>query len=81
MSGLYDGQGQPGVTFPLDGYVVYADFFGRDLTDVLIYTDEEARIYSSEAYDLSQRPSGQQLQHPKRLSHQTLYPGGEYPSE
>ncbi|MEE2753168.1 MAG: hypothetical protein VX910_04225 [Candidatus Latescibacterota bacterium] len=81
MPSLYDGEGLPVVTFPLDGYVVYADLFGRDLTDVLIYVNGEARVYSSEAYDLDQPPPSKRLPHPKRLSHQTLYPGGEYPSE
>jgi len=81
MPALYDGGGKPVVTFPVDGYVVHADLFGRGLSDVLIYTDEEAVVFSSQAYDLSLARSGRQLPHPKRLSHQTLYPGGEYPSE
>jgi hypothetical protein len=80
MPALYNCVTQPVITFPLDGRVVRADLLGRGQTDVLIYTDDEAAIFTSTAYDLSEVPSGNALPHPKRLSHQTLYPCSEYPS-
>lgn len=81
MPALYDGHGNAVVTFPFDGNAVFADCFGRGRTDVILYTDEEVRVYGSKPFDFSKPASGSALVHPKRLSHQTLYPGGEYPSD
>ena len=67
------------VTFPTDGNVMYADLLGHGRQDVIVYTDEKAWIYSSEMCDVSKSVSGGALPQSKRLSHTTLYPGGEYP--
>lgn len=79
LPGLYDGYGKRVVTFPVDGNVVYADLLGHGRQDVIIYTNEKASIFSSEMCDLSSSVSGNPLLQNKRLSHATLYPGGEYP--
>jgi len=79
LPGLYDGYGNRIVTFPVDGNVMFADLSGHGRQDVIIYTDEAASIFSSEPCDLSQSVSGKPLAQNKRLSHTTLYPGGEYP--
>lgn len=77
MPGLYDGTGQMVVSFPLDGYVVHADLFGRGAEEVIVYTPEEARIYSGTPYDLTAAPSGKAIPQTRRLWASTLYPGGE----
>ncbi|MBT4141389.1 MAG: hypothetical protein HOE48_26005, partial [Candidatus Latescibacteria bacterium] len=79
LPGLYDGYGKRVVTFPTDGNVMYADLLGHGRQDVIVYTDEKAWIYSSEMCDVSKSVSGGALPQSKRLSHTTLYPGGEYP--
>lgn len=78
MPTLYDGNQKPVVSFTKDGYVVSADLFGRNKEEVIIYADNEAWIFSGTAYDLSEKPSGVQLEQPKKLYTSTLYPGGEY---
>jgi len=79
LPGLYDGYGQRVVTFPTDGNVMFADLLGHGRQDVIVYTDETAWIYSSEKCDVSKSVAGQALPQSKRLSHTTLYPGGEFP--
>ncbi|MEJ6951076.1 hypothetical protein [Natronospora cellulosivora (SeqCode)] len=73
---LYDGYMNKLVSFPRDGYVVYGDIYGINRTNVIIYDDNYAYIYGSsdkvvESYDDKARKQT------KRLSHATLYPGGE----
>ena len=79
LPGLYNGYGDRVVNFAEDGYVVYGDLLGHGRQDVIIYTNEQASIFSSEMCDLSHSVSGDSLPQNKRLSHATLYPGGEYP--
>jgi hypothetical protein len=74
-----DGRMRPVVTFPTDGHVAYADLLGHDRQDVIVYTRETAFIYSSRPGDLSAARPGVPLPQNKRLSHATLYPGGEFP--
>ncbi|WP_284638972.1 FG-GAP-like repeat-containing protein [Paenibacillus silviterrae] len=76
---LYDGNMNVVVSFPSEGYVVHGDLFGEGNEQVIIYGDETASIYSSGPKDLTAKPSGTSLAQPKRLSHSTLYPGGEIP--
>ncbi|WP_027094702.1 hypothetical protein [Cohnella thermotolerans] len=65
--------------FPLDGYAVHADLCGSGTEQVVIYTDDEAHIYASRPLDLRTARFAGPLPQPKRLSHSTLYPGGEVP--
>lgn len=74
---LYDGNMNPIVTFPEDGYVVHGDLFGRGIEDAIIYANNTVWIYSGTDYDLSLPPSGKRIPHIKRLYASTLYPGGE----
>ncbi|MGG1516095.1 FG-GAP-like repeat-containing protein [Paenibacillus oryzisoli] len=74
---LYDGEGQPVVSFPHEGYAVHADLVGSGLEQVLIYDDETLRIYASAPLDVRVAAGAAPLAQPKRLSHATLYPGGE----
>jgi hypothetical protein len=76
---LYDGYGDRIVTFPVHGNVVYGDLLGQDKQDVIVYTSETASIFSSRECDLSESDCGNPLPQNKRLSHATLYPGGEWP--
>ncbi len=75
--GLYNGKGEKIVEFPVDGYVLHGDLFGREKEDVLIYTPERAYVYSGTKYDLTQQPSGKAIPQSRRLYSSTLYPGGE----
>jgi hypothetical protein len=79
LPGLYDGYGKRVITFPNDGNVMFADLLGHGRQDVIVYTDEIAWIYSSEMCDVSKSVAGHALPQSKRLSHTTLYPGGEFP--
>ena len=79
LPGLYDGYGNRVSTFPVDGYVVFADLLGHGRQDVIVYARNMASIFSSQICDLSRSESGRPLPQNKRLSHATLYPGGEYP--
>lgn len=75
---LYDGNMVPVITFPIDGYVIHADLFGRGREDVIIYANGSAHLYSGTTYDLSTKPSGICLPQPSYLYRSTLYPGAEY---
>lgn len=79
LPGLYDGYGKRVVTFPNVGNVMFADLLGHGRQDVIVYDQDTAWIYSSEMCDLTKSATGKQLAQNKRLSHTTLYPGGEYP--
>lgn len=74
-----DRQMRPVVTFPTDGHVAHADLLGRARQDVIVYTRDTAFIYSCRPGDLSAARPGVPLPQNKRLSHATLYPGGELP--
>ena len=78
MPALYDGDMNVVVSFPTDGYVVSADLLGRSIEDMVIYADGKAWIYSGTAYDLTQAPSGRQLEQTQKLFRSTLYPGCVY---
>lgn len=78
MPALYDGDMNVVVTFPEDGYVVSADLFGRNIEDTVVYADGKAWIYSGKEYDLTEAPSGRQLEQTEKLFRSTLYPGCIY---
>lgn len=75
---LYDGDMNPVVVFPEDGYVISGDLFGRNCEDVIVYADNCAYIYSGQPYDLSMAPSGNQIPQNGKLIRSTLYPGSVY---
>lgn len=75
---LYNGEMEPVVTFPEDGYVLSGDLFGRDCEDAVIYANGTARIYSGREYDLSGKPSGRAIPQNGKLRRSTLYPGCVY---
>lgn len=75
MPTLYNGEMEPVVTFPEDGYVLSGDLFGRDCEDAVIYAGKMAWIYSGRFYDMSQKPSGKQIPQTGALYRSTLYPG------
>ncbi|MBB6734859.1 VCBS repeat-containing protein [Cohnella sp. CBP 2801] len=76
---LYDGHMEEVVRFPLDGYAVHADLCGSGTEQVIVYTNEEAAVYAGRPLDLAASRASHPLTQPKRLSHSTLYPGGEIP--
>ncbi|GAB2696278.1 FG-GAP-like repeat-containing protein [Paenibacillus thermoaerophilus] len=75
---LYDGDLNPIVGFPVDGYVVHGDLIGSGHEQVVIYDDFTASIFGKYPADLSAPPSGTPLPQPRRLYSSTLYPGGHY---
>lgn len=75
---LYNGDMEPAITFPVDGYVIHGDLFGRGREDVIIYDSQTAYIYSGTDYNMEEEPSGVAIPQVKRLYASTLYPGGEY---
>lgn len=75
---LYNGLMEEVVTFPVDGYVLHGDLFGRDIEDVIIYDKCKAYIYSGTPYNLEEEPSGKAIPQKKHHYASTLYPGGEY---
>lgn len=78
MPTLYNGEMEPVVTFPEDGYVLSGDLFGRDCEDAVIYANGTARIYSGREYNLSGKPSGRAIPQNGKLRRSTLYPGCVY---
>jgi hypothetical protein len=74
---LYDGYMNIVAEFKTNGYAVHADLFGSGLTQVIIYNDLSAVIYSGKPINLADSPSGLPLAQPKRLYSSTLYPGGQ----
>lgn len=78
MPTLYDGEMKAVVTFPVDGYVLSGDLFGRGCEDAVIYADGKAWIYSGLPYDMTREPSGQAIPQTGRLYRSTLYPGCVY---
>ncbi len=77
MPALYDGFGNPVVSFPLDGYVIHADLMGMGQENVIVYQNGLAAVFSGSAIDLRVIRPGTTLPQTKRLYSSTLYPGGE----
>lgn len=75
---LYNGKMERLVEFPLDGYVLHADLFGRGIEDVITYDSKTAAIYTGTPVEIVKNPSGKPLRQTKRLYSSTLYPGGAY---
>lgn len=76
MPALYDGYMNKIISFPQDGYLVYGDIYDTNRTNVIIYNDSFAYIYGSSKRNYTATKNKTRKQS-KRLSHSTLYPGGE----
>ncbi|WP_455072780.1 hypothetical protein [Paenibacillus caseinilyticus] len=74
---LYDGHMRVAAEFRTEGYAVHGDLLGTGRAQVIIYDAESAYVYSSRPDPLTPVIPGCPLRQPKRLSHSTLYPGGE----
>jgi hypothetical protein len=73
---IYDGHMNVVTSFPVDGYVVYADLLGSGRTQVIIYDNETAYVFANERIAMSASTPGLPLPQSKRLYSSTLYPGG-----
>lgn len=73
---LYDGNMKKVVEFPMDGYVLHGDLFGRGIEDVVTYTREKAYVYTGTPCGIVNKPVGKPIEQSKRLYSSTLYPGG-----
>lgn len=76
LPSLYDGYMNKLISFPQDGYLVYGDIYDTNRTNVIIYNDSFAYIYGSSKRNYTATKNKTRKQS-KRLSHSTLYPGGE----
>ncbi|MCG7213879.1 hypothetical protein [Paenibacillus mucilaginosus] len=74
---LYDGRMQVRAAFDAEGYAAHGDLLGTGRTQVIIYDGQTASVYSNRPETLTAAAPGIPLRQPKRLSHSTLYPGGE----
>lgn len=79
-NGVYDGSLNTLFSFPFDGYVMWGDIVGSGTDQLIVYSDKEALIYSSNDIDVT-RKNGKALPQPKRLYNNTRYWGGEAYSE
>lgn len=79
--GLYDGDLERVVRFPVDGHVVFGDLLGRgEPVFAVRERDGTAHLFARE--EMSVEPTGDgPLAQPKRLATTTLYPGGELPAD
>lgn len=78
---IYDGKLNIVAQFNLDGYAVFGDLVQSGYEQVVIYTNEEARIYGRyerPAGTVEQETKRKAIAQTKRLYRSTLYPGGEY---
>ena len=78
LPGLYDGRMKKVLTFPVDGYVILADLFGRGVTDGLVYDGQCVYIYANTRMDIKTLRGPKPLEQTKKLYATTLYPGSEY---
>lgn len=73
---VYDGYLNTIFNFPFDGYVAWGDLNGNGANQLIVYSQEEAIIYSAVPIDLNKK-SNSPLPQPKRLYNNTRYWGGE----
>lgn len=74
---LYDGYLNKVVEFPMRGLVVHAELVENGPECVIVYNQEEAKVFAGRMHDLS-AASGRPMPQSKRLYNSTLYPGAEY---
>lgn len=74
---LYNGYLKTVVTFPSEGYVVHGDLLNNGTECVIIYSDGIANIFSHKDMDINNYQKGITIKQSKRLSHSTLYKGGD----
>lgn len=75
---IYDGYLNEVAVFPVDGYAEHGDLTGSGREQVLIYDHSSVWVFGHRHMELVAARPGVTLPQPKRLSHSTLYPGGEY---
>lgn len=73
---VYDGEMNALFEFPFEGYVMWGDLNGSGANRLIVYSQEEAVIYSATDADLSKK-AAQPIEQPKRLYNNTRYWGGE----
>ena len=59
------------------GLVVHAELVENGPECVIVYNQEEAKVFAGRMHDLS-AASGRPMPQSKRLYNSTLYPGAEY---
>jgi outer membrane protein assembly factor BamB len=75
---LYNGQMEEVLSFPVDGYVLHGDLFGRGKEEIIIYNGDTAYIFAGTPCNLEEALNNKPIKQTKRLYASTLYPGGEY---
>lgn len=73
---VYDGYLNTIFNFPFDGYIAWGDLTGSGTDQLIVYSNDEAVIYSSKDIDIT-KTTGIPLPQPKRLYNNTRYWGGE----
>lgn len=73
---VYDGYLNTVFEFPFDGYVMWGDLTGSGASQLIVYSQTEAVIYSAVDIDLNKK-ANYPLPQPKRLYNNTRYWGGE----
>ena len=73
---VYDGYLNTIFNFPFDGYVLWGDLCGSGANQLIVYSHEEAVIYSAVPLDIKTH-ADLPLPQPKRLYNNTRYWGGE----
>lgn len=76
-AGIYDGYMNAVFTFPFEGHIMWTDLIGDGQSQVIIYSDDEAVIYSAEKIDLTKARVPYTRPQPKRLYNWTRYWGSE----
>lgn len=77
MPALYNGNLEPIVTFPVDGYVVHGELINDGNEMVIVYVDGKASIFAHKYINIKEFRK-EPIKQSKRLSHSTLYPGADF---
>lgn len=76
-AGIYDGYMNAIFTFPFEGHIMWTDLTGFGQSQIIIYSDDEAVIYSASEIDLTKAKVPYTRPQPKRLYNWTRYWGSE----
>lgn len=75
--GVFDGHMNRVMTLPFEGHVMWTDLVGDGISQLIVYDDEKAEIYSAFETDLSVPAVPYCRPQPKRLYNWTRYWGSE----
>lgn len=75
--GVYDGEMNCVLEFPIEGHCMWADLVGDGLSQLIVYNNEKIIIYSTEETDLTKSAVEGTRKQPKRLYNWTRYWGSE----